>query len=70
MIIPEETQSYINLPTAAISSLAQPENGPIYIDGVIDEGTSLIADFDYTMKLSVFRSILYIALIIIFAAAL
>lgn len=70
VIIPEETQSYINLPTAAISSLAQPENGPIYIDGVIDEGTSLIADFDYTMKLSVFRSILYIALIIIFAAAL
>lgn len=70
VIIPEETASSINLPTAAITSLAQPENGPIYNNGIIDENTSLISDFDYTMKLSALRSILYITLIIIFAVAL
>lgn len=69
VLIPEEESTVLNLAVADNSLLSQQENGPLYIDGIINESSSLIADFEYTQKLSVFAVILYDILILAFSAA-
>ena len=49
-------------------ALAQEENGTLYIDGIINEEVSLVADFDYTSPLSVVGILLYDLLILAVAA--
>ena len=69
VLIPEEESTVLKLAVADNSLLSQQENGPLYIDGIINESSSLIADFEYTQKLSVFAVILYDILILAFSAA-
>ncbi|MBD5452385.1 MAG: hypothetical protein HDR25_07070, partial [Lachnospiraceae bacterium] len=57
------------LPVADRGLLGQTENGTLYIDGIINDDVSLIADFDYSQKLSAFDILLYDAVILAAAAA-
>lgn len=66
----EYCDAELNLPVADRSALSQTENGALYIDGIINEEVSLIADFDYSKKLTLFGIIICYAAIIAAAAAL
>ncbi len=68
IIVSEESQASYILPVAGQNALAQAENGTLYIDGIINDEVSLIADFDYTRPLSVAERILYYGLILVAAA--
>lgn len=53
------------LPVADTKALEQEENSILYIDGIINEDTSLVADFEYTKKLNVVEQIVLYAFVII-----
>ena len=68
----EDTEEYCNaefeLPVADRGALGQKENGILYIDGIINEDVSLVADFDYARRLTMFEILLYDVLILAAAA--
>lgn len=70
----EDMEEYCNakleLPVADRGLLGQTENGTLYIDGIINDSVSLVADFDYTRKLTAFEIILYDVCILVVAAVL
>lgn len=66
----EYCDAELTLPVADRNALSQTENGTLYIDGIINEEVSLIADFDYSKKLTLFGVIICYAAIIAAAAAL
>lgn len=68
MIVPEDCGGMFELPVADRSLLGQTENSTLYIDGIINDTVSLIADFDYSQKLSVF-GVLFCYVLILAAAA-
>ncbi|MCD8039672.1 MAG: O-antigen ligase family protein [Lachnospiraceae bacterium] len=70
VIVPEDCEAKFELPVAERGALGQTENGTLYIDGIINDELSLIADFDYSKELTVFGIILRYALILIAAALL
>lgn len=53
ILIPEDSQAVYMLPIADRGALAQTENSTLYIDGIINDEVSLIADFDYSRPLSI-----------------
>lgn len=53
ILIPEDSQAAYMLPIADRGALAQKENSTLYIDGIINDEVSLIADFDYSKPLSI-----------------
>ena len=69
----EDAEEYCDgefeLPVADRGLLGQTENGTLYIDGIINEEVSLIADFDYSQELTVFDVFLYDFVILAVAAA-
>jgi hypothetical protein len=69
IIVPEDCETYIELPTALKSSLNQPENATLFIDGVYNDELCLIADFDYSQPLTavgiIFRYIVIIAIAVL-----
>lgn len=48
MLVPEDVTTEFFLPTAPKSALAQEENSTLYVDGIIDDESCLIADFCYS----------------------
>ena len=70
ILVPEKNQSTIYLPVAPNTDLAQPENGILYIDGIINMEQSLVSDFEYSSPLSVLRIIGYDVIIILFSIVL
>ncbi len=68
VLISEESSADYTLPVGDRVALAQEENGTLYIDGIINEEVSLVADFDYTSPLSVVGILLYDLLILAVAA--
>lgn len=70
VIIPEDCGGTFELPVADRGLLGQTENSTLYIDGIINDTVSLIADFDYSKRLSIFGVILCYAVILAAAAAL
>lgn len=68
ILISEENSAQFRLPAADREALAQAENGILYIDGILNESVSLVADFDYTRPLSAVGIAGYYSLIL--AAAL
>lgn len=68
IIINEQSGAEYVLPVADRETLAQAENRVLYIDGILNENVSLIADIDYTKPLSVVQIIVLYALILIVAA--
>lgn len=64
VLVPEEEEVTLVLPTADRSTLAQTENGTLYVDGIINDAVSLVADFSYTEALSIWRILLYDILIL------
>lgn len=67
VIIPEEIESSLVLPTADRYLLEQEENTILYVDGIYNEDISLVSDFDYTKELTVFHMIGYYLLILLIA---
>ena len=67
VIVPEEVSAVLEIAYADNSLLSQAENGILYIDGIINENSSLIADFRYSNNLSVIGMILCDLLIILCA---
>ena len=67
VIVPEEVSAVLEIAYADNSLLSQAENGILYIDGIINESSSLIADFRYSNNLSVVGMILCDLLIILWA---
>ena len=65
VIVPEEVSAVLEIAYADNSLLSQAENGILYIDGIINESSSLIADFRYSNNLSVVGMILCDLLIIL-----
>ncbi len=53
ILIQESSHATYWLPVADRDALGQTENSTLYIDGIINEEVSLIADFDYTQSLGV-----------------
>lgn len=70
ILVSEESQAVYLLPVADRTLLAQKENSTLYIDGIINEEVSLVADFDYTRPLTAVEIILLYALILAGAALL
>lgn len=68
ILVGEGSQAVYTLPVADRTLLAQEENGILYIDGIINEEVSLVADFDYTRPLTVVEIVLYDALVLAVAA--
>lgn len=66
----ESCSARLNLPVADRGALFQTENSTLYIDGIINDDVSLIADFDYSKRLTFAWIILYYAAIIAAAAAI
>jgi hypothetical protein len=66
ILVPEDCEAVIELPTASRESLDQPENSTLFIDGIINYDVSLVADFTYSKALNaigiLFRYIVIIAL--------
>ena len=52
ILIDEERSAVYTLPVGNRTALAQAENATLYIDGIINEEVSLVADFDYSRPLS------------------
>lgn len=69
IMIPEEAEGSLFLPTADKTSLGQEENTVLYIDGIYEENVSLVSSFDYTKELTVFHIIFYDILILAAAFA-
>lgn len=67
VIVPEEVSAVLEIAYADNSLLSQAENGILYIDGIINESSSLIADFRYSNNLSAVGMILCDLLIILCA---
>ena len=67
VIVPEEVSAVLKIAYADNSLLSQDENGILYIDGIINESSSLIADFRYSKNLSAVGMILCDLLIILCA---
>lgn len=63
ILIDEESSAVYTLPVGNRTALAQAENATLYIDGIINEEVSLVADFDYSRPLTVFEILLYDVLI-------
>lgn len=59
VLVPEAAEIVLQVPMAANSLQSIPENGTLYIDGIINDEVSLIADFEYTADLSLIRIIVY-----------
>ena len=68
ILVSDQSQAEYILPTADRELLAQQENSTLYIDGIINEEVSLIADFDYTRPLSAAQIVLLYGLILTAAA--
>ncbi|MDE7201135.1 MAG: O-antigen ligase family protein [Lachnospiraceae bacterium] len=64
IVISDESRAGYTLPVADRKLLAQEENSTLYIDGIINEELSLVADFDYTRPLSAVQIVLLYALIL------
>lgn len=69
ILIPEDCGGVFELPVADRGQLGQTENSTLYIDGIINDGVALIADFDYAKPLTAV-GILLCDLLILAAAAL
>lgn len=67
ILIPEESHAVYMLPIADRGALAQKENSTLYIDGIINDEVSLIADFDYSKPLSIVGIAAYDILILLAA---
>lgn len=67
ILVPEECGAAVRLPVADRGALAQMENSTLYIDGVINDGVCLIADFDYSSPLTAAGVLGYGLLILITA---
>lgn len=67
IIVPAGTGIELIIPTVPNEYLGQPENGPIYEDGIINTTKSLAVDFDYAKPLSIIRIVLYDILILLIA---
>ena len=67
VIVPEEVSAVLEIAYADNSLLSQAENGILYIDGIINESSSLIADFRYSNDLSAVGMIICDLLIILCA---
>lgn len=70
ILIPEESHAVYVLPVADRETLAQPENGVLYIDGIYNDEISLIVDFEYTKPLTAVGVILCDLLILVFSLLL
>lgn len=70
ILIPEDCGGVFELPVADRSTLGQTENSTLYIDGIINDGVALIADFDYAKPLTAVGILFYDFLIIAAAAVL
>ena len=66
----EYCKAELALPVADRGQLGQTENGILYIDGIINEDVSLVADFDYSTKLTAMGILLYYVMIIATAVVL
>ncbi|MBD5470225.1 MAG: hypothetical protein HDR19_03690 [Lachnospiraceae bacterium] len=66
----EYCRAELALPVADRGQLGQTENGILYIDGIINEDVSLVADFDYSTKLTAMGILLYYVMIIAAAVVL
>ena len=66
----EYCKAELALPVADRGQLEQTENGILYIDGIINEDVSLVADFDYSTKLTAMGILLYYVMIIAAAVVL
>lgn len=64
ILVPEESHAEYLLPVADRGALAQTENSTLYIDGIINDEVSLIADFDYSKPLNIMEIIVYDLLIL------
>lgn len=53
ILVSETSHATYWLPVADREALGQTENGTLYIDGIINEEVSLVADFDYAQPLGV-----------------
>lgn len=60
----------IGVPVASVSALGQEENGPLYIDGIINQEQALVADFDYGTSLVWWQILLWDLLILALGIAL
>jgi hypothetical protein len=67
ILVPEECEAYIELPTASKESINQEENSTLYIDGVINDELCLVADFDYSAPLTIAGIILRYIIVIAIA---
>lgn len=63
ILISEESSAAYTLPVGDRAALAQAENATLYIDGIINEEVSLVADFDYSRPLTAAWILLYDLLI-------
>jgi hypothetical protein len=74
IIVPDESEAYIELPVAPKTALGQSENSALFIDGIYNDEICLIADFDYSKPLSVmgivFRYIIIIAIAMLIYAGI
>ena len=70
ILVSEESVASYLLPVADRGLLAQKENSTLYIDGIINEEVSLVADFDYTRPLSALKIVLLYGSILAGAALL
>lgn len=70
ILVGEGSRAEYILPVADRALLAQEENSTLYIDGIINEEVSLIADFDYTSPLSAWKIVLLYGLILAGSALL
>lgn len=68
ILVSETSHAAYWLPVADREALGQTENSTLYIDGIINEEVSLVADFDYAQPLSVFGII--VRQLIVIAVAL
>lgn len=70
ILIPEDCGGVFELPVADRGALGQTENSTLYIDGIINDGVALIADFDYAKPLTAVGILLYDLIIVAVAVAL
>ena len=68
ILVQESSHATYWLPVADRDALGQTENSTLYIDGIINEEVSLVADFDYTQPLGVVGII--VRQLVVIAAAL
>ncbi len=67
ILVSEESHAVYELPIADRNTLAQTENGVLYIDGIYNSDKSLIADFDYSRPLTIIGVLLCDLLILGFS---